>query len=66
MIQTFEGERGKIGVRKLAEIFKCGKTQISVILKNKAHIKEVYESNSRSDLHQVKKRNRMSEYTDVN
>ena len=38
VIQTFERERGKIGVRKLAEIFKCGKTQIS---KTKSRLKKL-------------------------
>ena len=47
----------KIGVRKLAEIFQCGKTQISTIVKNKAAIKELYESNACGSLRQARKRN---------
>lgn len=55
-----------MGTHKLAEIFGCGKMQISVILKNADRIKELYQSNSRSDLCQVRKRSRTSEYCDVN
>ena len=55
VIQMFEREPGKIGV-----IFKCGKTQ------NKVNIKDTYEYNSRSDVCQVQKRNQASKYVDVN
>ena len=35
----------KLGVRKHSEMFGCGKTHISVILKNRKRIKELYEAN---------------------
>ena len=37
----------KIGCRKLASMFKCGKTQIQTILQNKDRIKDLYESNQK-------------------
>ena len=36
----------KLGIRKIAEQFKCGKTQISSILKNESRIVEMYEANA--------------------
>lgn len=65
VIKTFEREP-KLGVRKLSEIFQCGKTQISTILKNKEAIRELYESNACDSLCQARKRNRVSEYADLN
>ena len=59
-------ERESIYVRKLANLFHCGKSQISTILKNKAMIKQLYESNASSDLCQARKRIRSSEYSDLN
>ena len=59
-------ERESICVRKLANLFHCGKSQISTILKNKAMIKQLYESNASSDLCQARKRIRSSEYSDLN
>ena len=56
----------KIGCRKLASMFKCGKTQIQTILQNKEKIKDLYESNVNNKLSQFRKRNRKSEYSDVN
>ncbi|XP_011406639.1 PREDICTED: tigger transposable element-derived protein 4-like [Amphimedon queenslandica] len=65
VIQRAEKEP-KIGVRRLADIFSCGKTQISCILRDKERIKDLYESNSNGGLCQVRKRIRTSEYSDVN
>ena len=55
-----------VGTRKLADTFKCGKTQIQTIIKNKQHIKDLYVSNASSSLTQYKKRSRTSEYADIN
>ena len=41
-MQTSKG----VGIRKLAERFGCGKTQICTILKNKEKIVELYLSNA--------------------
>ena len=65
VIKTAEREP-KLGVRKLALRFGCGKTQISTILKNKEAVREFYESNASDSLCQVRKRNRKSEYADLN
>lgn len=65
VIMTSERET-KIGIRKLADLFQCGKSQISAILKNKATVKQLYESNASSDLCQARKRNISSEYADLN
>ena len=65
IIKTTEREP-KIGVRKLAKLFECGKTQVSTILKNKKASKELYESNAGNVFCQVRKRNRTSEYADLN
>ena len=60
-------KEAKIGCRKLASMFKCGKTQIqTMILQNKEKIKDLYESNANNKLTQFRKRNRKSEYSDVN
>ena len=48
VVKTAEREK-KIGVRKLSQIFGCGKTQISTVLRNKERIKELYESNASGD-----------------
>ena len=53
--------------RKLAEQFHCGKTQVYTIIKNKASIVELYESNAPSDLRRCShKRSRTSQFTEVN
>ena len=64
--QTVRERERIISVRKLAEIFQCGKTQISTLLKNKKAVKDLYESNASSDVCQARKRNRVSEYADIN
>ena len=64
VIKTSEREP-KIGVRKLAELFQCGITQVSTILKNKKAVKELYESNASNVLCQARKRNQTSEYADL-
>ena len=48
VVKTAESEI-KIGVRKLGQIFGCGKTQISTMLRNKERIKELYEANASGD-----------------
>ena len=52
----------KIGVRKLAELFQCGKTQIATTLKNKDSILKVYYENPALE----RKRYRTSEFADIN
>jgi hypothetical protein len=61
-----ESERKILRVRILAELFQCGKTQVSTILKDKKAVKKVYESNASSGLCQARKRNQTSEYADLN
>ena len=55
-----------MGVRKLAEHFSCGKSQIATILKNKESILELYESNLPSESIRSRKRARTSEFAGVN
>ena len=55
-----------LGIRKLAEIFDCGKTQVSTILHNKDTIIELYESNTSSERHRSLKRARPSQFSEVN
>ena len=59
-------EREKLGVRKLSAMFGCGKTQISVILKNKQKIKDLYEANASGQRCQTSKRFRESKFSQVN
>ena len=63
---TMSEREPSMSVRKLAEVFKCSKTQISTLLKNKKAIKDLYESNASTDIRQARKRNRSSEYADIN
>ena len=65
VIKTAEREKS-IGVRKLSQVFGCGKTQISTILRNKEKIKELYEKNVASDICHTNQRVRESKYSDVN
>ena len=55
----------KPGIRKLAEQFKCGKTQISTILQNESRIVEMYEENVSGTAYQIK-RIRNSKFGEVN
>ena len=64
VIKTVEMEP-KMGVRKLAGLFSCGKTQISMILKNKEKIVEMHEAHNAS-ARKCHKRNRDSKYSDLN
>ena len=40
----------KGGIRKLVDEFKCGKTQISTILRDKERIINLYEANTSGDI----------------
>ena len=64
VIKTAENEP-KIGLRKLAGMFSCGKTQISSILNSKERILEMYEAQN-APAQKCHKRNRESKYSDLN
>ena len=64
VIKTVEKEP-KIGIRKLAGLFSCGKTQILTILNNKEKIVEMYEAHN-ALAQKCHKRNRESKYSDLN
>ena len=55
-----------MGVRKLANLFDCGKTQISMILRYRERIVELYEANAADEMYQMRKRIRGSTFSDVN
>ena len=54
----------KLSVRALSELFHCGKTQISDILKDKEFITSLYESNASSSLSHT--RHQTSDYSEIN
>ena len=60
-IVEYENSKGLTGVRKHAEKFGCGKTQVINILNQKTLVREEYERGFSS----AKKRNRTSQYSDV-
>ena len=55
-----------IRTRKLAENFKCAKTQISSILKRKKEMIALYGENASLKICRTQKRSRPSEYSDMN
>lgn len=66
VIKVSERNRG-MSIRELAQRFDCGKTQIAMILKTKASILSMYESNaSSSRILTSKTYGRQSEYVDIN
>ena len=65
VVKTSERE-SYLSIRKLAEIFQCGKTRISTILKGKDKIVRMYENNASAELRHTRKRVCESKYSDVN
>ena len=59
-------EDPKLGLRKLADLFDCGKTQISGILKDKDTVLELYNGNLLSKDSFFLKRYRACEFLEVN
>lgn len=55
-----------ISEKMLASKFSCGRTQINSILKNKANIVQIYESNMSSTSLLSRKRCRDSEFSSIN
>ena len=51
----------KTGTRKIAEVFKCGRTQIQSILKNREALLSEYEANAPAS----RERHRRSSFEDV-
>ena len=56
----------KPSIRKLAEEFNCGKTQISTILQNKHEILDVYETNASGKIYHTRKQIRNSKFGEMN
>ena len=65
VVKTAESER-KIGVCKLGQIFGCGKTQSSTMLRNKERITLLYEANASGDRCHTSQRIRESKFSEVN
>ena len=65
-VLNYAEKNKSVGIRGLAEIFECGKTQISCILKSRESITEMYEANLSNDTLKSSKRSRTSEYADIN
>ena len=65
VIQKSESSPG-MSVIALSELFGCGKTQISAILKNTDSIIALYESNASSSLMHTEIKSRVSEYSEIN
>ena len=63
--QASSGKHPGIGLRELGEVFKCGKTQVGQILKNKESLLSIYGSNSSGNrIHTGP--SRPSEFAEVN
>ena len=62
ILEEYERSNGSLGVRRLAEKYSCGKTQVSNIIRNKDKLREQYEAG----LPELKTRNRTSQYADLN
>ena len=60
-----EEKEKNIGVRKLSQVFGCGKTQISMVIRNKERIKELYEKNVAGEICHTNQRFRESKYSEV-
>ena len=54
-------KQNNAGTRKIAEVFKCGRTQIQMILKNQEAITHAYETNAAAD----RKHLRGPQYEDI-
>lgn len=54
-------KQNNAGTRKIAEVFKCGGTQIQLILRNQDSITRDYETNAPAD----RKRSRGPQYKDI-
>ena len=55
-----------VKLRSLAQMFDCGRTQVSTILKDKDSLIEIYESNAPGSRVHMCKNFRVSEYDDIN
>ena len=56
----------QFGVRKVADLFDCGQTQISSILKQEDDILKLYEANQASESICLRKRCRPCEFSEIN
>ena len=65
VVKTAEKDK-TLGIRKLGEMFKCGKTQISMILKNKDKIEELNTVNASGQRCHTGKRLRESKFSELN
>ena len=62
ILEEYERNNGSVGISKLAEEYSCGKKRINNIIRNKEKVREEYEKG----LSESKKRNRASQYADLN
>ena len=64
VIKTAKREK-KLGVQNLAQMFCCGETQISTVLKSKENIKFLYEANASGERCHTSKRIRESKLSEM-